>query len=175
MRRKCALAASAALTAILLGGCSQGSDEKADVRDERAVKQSVEQASSEILDILAVQGKVTRSGAIATPCTSYPEEDQVHRMRHPWSVYGVPGGDLEKAMDRLRSRLPAKGWKIVKDGPDKSRAKLPQIVANSPDGRLSADLRLWREPADSGRSSMIEITVVSDCFRSKPDGTTGSG
>ncbi|MEU2441388.1 hypothetical protein ACFY9A_30765 [Streptomyces rubradiris] len=148
---------------------------KADVRDERAVKQSVERASSEILDILAVKGEVTQSGAVATPCTSYPEEDEVHRMRHPWSVYGVPGDDLEKAMDRLRAQLPAKGWKIVKDGPDKSRAKLPQIVANSSDGRLSADLRLWREPADSKRSSMIEVTVVSDCFRSKPDGTTPTG
>ncbi|MCZ0203833.1 hypothetical protein OZK63_00140 [Streptomyces sp. UMAF16] len=148
---------------------------KADVRDEQAVKQSVERASSEILDILAVKGEVTQSGAVATSCTSYPEEDEVHRMRHPWSVYGVPGDDLEKAMDRLRAQLPAKGWKIVKDGPDKSRAKLPQIVANSSDGRLSADLRLWREPADSKRSSMIEVTVVSDCFRSKPDGTTPTG
>ncbi|MFJ4522385.1 hypothetical protein ACIP4Y_15780 [Streptomyces sp. NPDC088810] len=148
-------------------------EKKADIRDERAVKQSVERASSEILDILAVKGKVTRSGAVAAPCSSYPEESEVHRMRHPWSVYGVPGDDLERAMDRLRKQLPAKGWKIVKDGPDKSRAKLPQIVANSSDGHLSADLRLWREPADSERSSMIEVTVVSDCFRSEPDGTTG--
>ena len=69
-------------------------------------------------------------------------------------------------MDRLRKQLPAKGWKIVKDGPDKSQAKLPQIVANSPDGHMSADLRLWIEPAGSKRSSMIEVTVVSDCFRS---------
>ncbi|MEU6590326.1 hypothetical protein ABZ923_14095 [Streptomyces sp. NPDC046881] len=150
-------------------------EKKAAVRDERAVKQSVERASSEILDILAVKGKVTQSGAVATPCSSYPEGSEVHRMRHPWSVYGVPGDDLEKAMDRLRTQLPAKGWKIVKDGPDKSRAKLPQIVANSSDGRLSADLRLWREPAGSERSSMIEVTVVSDCFRSGPGGATGTG
>ncbi|MEU6664409.1 hypothetical protein [Streptomyces sp. NPDC046727] len=154
---------------------SEKDEKKIDVRDERAVKQSVERASSDILDILAVKGKVTQSGAVATPCTAYPEEDEVHRMRHPWSVYGVPGDDLERAMDRVRSQLPAKGWKIVKDGPDKSRAKLPQIVADSPDGHLSADLRLWLEPADSKRSSMIEVTVVSDCFRSKPDGTAQTG
>ncbi|MET8724409.1 MULTISPECIES: hypothetical protein [Streptomyces] len=146
---------------------NENDEKKADVRDERAVKQSVERASSEILDILAVKGKVTQSGAVPTPCTAYPEEDAVHRMRHPWSVYDVPGADLEQAMDRVRAQLPAKGWKIVKDGPDKSRAKLPQIVANSADGHLSADLRLWLEPADAKRSSMIEVTVVSDCFRSR--------
>ncbi|MEV5143388.1 hypothetical protein AB0L14_02830 [Streptomyces sp. NPDC052727] len=150
-------------------------EKKADIRDERAVKQSVEQASSEILDMLAVRGKVTQSGAVTVPCSSYPEEEQVHRVRHPWSVYGVSAAELERAMDRLRAHLPAKGWKIVKDGPDKSQAKLPQIVANSSDGHVSADLRLWREPADSERSSMIEVTVVSDCFRSKLDGTAGTG
>ena len=165
-------AASAALAAMILGGCSQVDHEKdgqkVGVREERAVKQSVERASSQILDILAVKGKVTRSGAVSTPCTAYPEGDEVHRLRHPWSVYGVPGADLEQAMDRVRAQLPAKGWKLVKDGPDKSRAKLPQIVADSADGHLSADLRLWLEPADSKRSSMIEVTVVSDCFRSRP-------
>ncbi|MFF5401605.1 hypothetical protein ACFY8K_06870 [Streptomyces misionensis] len=146
---------------------NENDEKKADVRDERAVKQSVERASSEILDILAVKGRITRSGAVLTPCTAYPEEDEVHRLRHPWSIYDVPGADLEQAMDRLRAQLPARGWKIVKDGPDKSRAKLPQIVANSADGHLSADLRLWLEPADGKRSSMIEVTVVSDCFRSR--------
>ncbi|MEU6087797.1 hypothetical protein ABZ865_13435 [Streptomyces sp. NPDC047085] len=142
-------------------------EKKVEIRDEQAVKESVERASSEILDILAVKGKVTESGAFSVPCSSYASEDKVHRMRHPWSSYGVPGEDLKKAMDRLRKELPAKGWKIVKDGPDKSKAKLPQIVANSPDGHVSADLRLWIEPAESKRSSMIEATVVSDCFRSK--------
>ncbi|MDN3262716.1 hypothetical protein QWJ26_23505 [Streptomyces sp. CSDS2] len=87
----------------------------------------------------------------------------------------MPRGPRPRRRHRRRHEYVPRQWKIVKDGPDKSRAKLPQIVANSSDGRLSADLRLWREPADSKRSSMIEVTVVSDCFRSKPDGTTPTG
>ncbi|MFJ9813676.1 hypothetical protein ACIRU3_00145 [Streptomyces sp. NPDC101151] len=150
-------------------------EKKIEIRDEQVVKENVEHASSEILDIIATKGKVTQSGAFAAPCSSYASEDKVHRMRHPWSIYGVPGEDLKKAMDRLRKELPAKGWKIVKDGPDKSRAKLPQIVANSPDGHMSADLRLWIEPSESGRSSMIEATVVSDCFQSKSDTAAEAG
>ncbi|MET9964708.1 hypothetical protein ABZZ80_01940 [Streptomyces sp. NPDC006356] len=143
-------------------------DKKVEVRDEQAVKDKVERASSEILDIISVKGKVTQSGAVTNPCSSYASEDKVHQMRHPWSIYGAPSEELKKAMDRLREELPAKGWKIVKDGPDKSQANLPQIVANSPDGHMSVDLRLWIEPPGSKRSSMIEATVVSDCFRSDP-------
>ncbi|MFI2643962.1 hypothetical protein [Streptomyces sp. NPDC018610] len=150
-------------------------EKKTPMRDEQVVKKNVEHASSEILDIMTLQGKVTQSGASATPCSSYSPEDEVHRLRHPWSIYGVPSEDLKKAMDRLRKQLPAKGWKIVKDGHDKSQAKLPQIVAESPDGHMSADLRLWLEPSDSRRSSMIEVTVVSDCFRSSPGSTSGTG
>lgn len=146
-------------------------DKKVEVRNEQATKKNVENASSEILDIMALKGKLTQSGALSTPCPSYASEDKVHRMRHPWSIYGVSGQDLEQALNRVRKELPTKGWKIIKDGPDKSQAKLPQIVANSPDGHMSADIRLWVEPAGSKRSSMIEVTVVSDCFRSDESAT----
>lgn len=159
-----------ASTAILLGGCSQVSnDKKVAVRDDRAVQEKVELASSEILDIIGTKGKVTESGARPIHCSDYAPEDGVHRMRHPWSIYDASEKDLKEAMERLREQLPTKGWKIVTDGPDKSQAQLPQIVANSPDGHTSADIRLWIEAPQSKRSSMIEATVVSDCFRSSPD------
>ncbi|WP_225836229.1 hypothetical protein [Streptomyces sp. NK08204] len=150
-------------------------EKKAELRDEQRVKESIEHASSEILGVMAVKGKVIESGAFSVPCSSYDSDEKVHRMHHPWSIYDVSGEALKGVMDRLRKELPVKGWKIVKDGPDKSPAKVPQIVANSPDGHMSADLRLWIEPSESERSSMIEVTVVSDCFRSKPGTAVGNG
>ncbi|WP_186777849.1 hypothetical protein [Streptomyces salinarius] len=144
-------------------------EKKIESRDGQAVKETVENASSEILDIVGAKGKVTESGAHPIQCSDYAPEDEVHRMRHPWSIYDASDRDLKEAMERLREQLPTKGWKIVTDGPDKSQAQLPQIVANSPDGHMSADIRLWIEAPQSKRSSMIEATVVSDCFRSSPD------
>lgn len=59
MKKTYETAVSAALAAVFSGSCSQASDEtdekKAGVRDERAVKQSVERASSEVLAILATR------------------------------------------------------------------------------------------------------------------------
>ncbi|MGC9500630.1 hypothetical protein [Streptomyces sp. WG7] len=144
-------------------------EKKADIRNEQAVKENVEHASSEILDIIGANGKVTNSGALPTPCSDYAPEENVHRMRHPWSIYDVRDEKLREAMGSLRKALPSKGWEIVKDGPDSSQAQLPQIVADSPDGHMSTDIRLWIEAP--GSSSMIEVTVVSDCFRSGPSAT----
>ncbi|NUK60969.1 hypothetical protein HRW23_00090 [Streptomyces lunaelactis] len=139
--------------------------EAAPVRDEAVVKKRVTSASSEILDIMALKGKAQPSGAFSVKCSDYPPEDKVVRMRHPWSIYQVPDADLKAAMGRLQKELPAKGWKIVKDGPDDSQAKSPQIVADSGDGQVSADLRLRITPPGSEYKSAIEITVVSSCFR----------
>ncbi|MFJ8546964.1 hypothetical protein ACIRFH_34325 [Streptomyces sp. NPDC093586] len=147
-------------------------DKEVELRDDQAVKEKVEHASSEIFDIIGTKGKVTESGARPMQCSDYAPEEKVHRMRHPWSIYDASDEKLREAMENLRKQLPAKGWKIVKDGPDKSQAKLPQIVANSPDGHMSADIRLWIEAPESKRSSMIEVTVVSDCFRSSPSATS---
>lgn len=78
-------------------------------------------------------------------------------------------------MDRLRKELPVKGWKIVKGGPDDSRAKSPQIVADSGDGNVSADLRLRITAPGSEYDSAIEVTVVSSCFRGKSGSALASG
>ncbi|MET7622341.1 hypothetical protein [Streptomyces sp. NPDC005408] len=166
-----------AVAGLFLGGCSQVSEKKeaAPVRDEAVVKKRVTGASSEILDIMALKGKTQPSGAFSVKCSDYPPEDNVVRMRHPWSIYQVPDADLKAAMGRLQKELPAKGWKIVKDGPDDSQAKSPQIVADSGDGQVSADLRLRITPPGSEYKSAIEVTVVSSCFRDESGSAPESG
>jgi hypothetical protein len=152
----------------MLAACSQGSvaaDVK--VRDGDAVKAEVEQASSRILEIMALKGKVTDTGAMSTRCADYDPEEEVYRARHPWSVYQAPVADMQKAMDRLRDELPKRGWKIVKDGVDNSPAKSPQLVAQSNEDEFAVDVRLLDERKYGDDPSLIEVTVESACYRAK--------
>ncbi|MGC5363834.1 hypothetical protein ACPXCE_19515 [Streptomyces sp. DT24] len=122
-----------------------------------------------------MRGKAQPSSPFPIKRSDHPAEDDVFRVRHPWCVYRLPDTGLESVMNRLRKGLPSKGWKIVKDGPDDSRAKAPQIVANSGDGQVSADLRLHMTPAGSEYESAIEVTVVSLCFHDEAASAPTSG
>lgn len=136
-----------------------------EVRDGETVKAQVEQASSRILEMMDIKGKVTDTGAMIVRCAEYGSDEEVYRARHPWSVYQVPVSDMEKAMDRLRAGLSKKGWEIVKDGVDDSPAKSPQIVAESKGQEYAVDVRLLDERKYGGDPSLIEVTVQSACYR----------
>ncbi|KUO02043.1 hypothetical protein [Streptomyces caeruleatus] len=137
------------------------------VRDGDTVKAETEQASSQILEMMALKGKVTDTGAMAMGCTDDDSDEEVYRARHSWSVYQVPVADMEKAMNRVRDGLPKKGWKIVKDGVDDSPAKSPQIIAESKGKEFAVDVRLYDERKYSDNPSLIKVAVESACYRSK--------
>ncbi|MDJ0380712.1 hypothetical protein [Streptomyces sp. G-G2] len=136
--------------------------------DTKEVQAETEKASSRILDLIALKGQVTRARASLLECSHFKPEGKVHQVHHPWSVYDVSVEDMEKAMARMRKSFPENGWTIVKDGPDESAAKTPTIVANSDDGKLSAEIQLLDERA-RGKTSVLAVTVVSTCFQSKPE------
>ncbi|MFB8138346.1 hypothetical protein [Streptomyces parvus] len=158
--RTCKVAACAILFCLILSGCSEINENDADVpvRSNSEVQDEAEEISSSILEILSLKAKVTESGAMISPC-----EEGDYRAHHPWGVYGPAAKDLVEAMDRLRSQLPKKGWKIVKDGPDDSQAKSPQIVADSTDGEFSVDVRFHDRQNDD--PAQLEVAVQSACFR----------
>jgi hypothetical protein len=165
---------------VLLGGCSQmdgndgsgseGAPKPAPVRPEDEVRQRVIKASSQILDIIALKAKTKDSMPFTLECSGYPEQSEVQRYRHTWSLWEAPDNDLTAAMGRLRTQLPRNGWEIVKDGIDDSRKGAPQIVVNSTDGEASADLRLRLVPPGGEYQSAIVVTVVSKCFRPEKSG-----
>lgn len=139
-----------------------------DVRDSAAVQDDTKKTSSRVLDMMALKGKVTDTGALIAPCTDNGGDERVYRATHPWSVYGVPFDDLQRAFDRLRGELPKNGWRIVKDGVDSSRAKSPQIVAESSGREFAVDVRLQKASKnESNPNDFIEVTVESACFKSK--------
>lgn len=111
--------------------CSNGKEATVKTQDGDTVKAGVERTSSRILEILDVRGKVTETGATTSRCSDYDSDEEVYRARHPWSIYKAPFADMQKGMARLRVELPKDGWKIVQDGVDGSKAKSPQIVAES--------------------------------------------
>ncbi|MFE1346345.1 hypothetical protein [Streptomyces sp. NPDC058757] len=136
------------------------------MRDSTAVRQDVERASSQVMDMLALKGKTTGAGAAVAPCGGYDADEGVYRARHPWSLYGVPFADMEKAVERLRAELPKNGWTIVKDGVDSSKARSPQIVAESNGRAFSVDVRLQKAGDTGNAPAFIEVTVESACYKS---------
>ncbi|MFI6701746.1 hypothetical protein ACIBJC_22740 [Streptomyces sp. NPDC050509] len=138
-------------------------------RDGKQVQKGTENASSQILDMMDLKGKVTESGALILRCSDYSPEDEVYRARHPWSLRNIPIEEMKNAMDRLREELSKNGWNIVKDGPDDTVGKAPQIVANSKNGEFSADIRLLDNRKYGDDPSLIEVTVVSKCYKSSPE------
>ncbi|MEU2362725.1 hypothetical protein ABZ616_18625 [Streptomyces noursei] len=168
MTKRIPQAILAALACALMAGCSGMNENNLKFRDIEQVKGDVRKASSELLGIIGLKGKATEGGPLIAPCSNYPEG--VYRASHPWSVYGIPVEEMEKAMDRLRTGLPKNGWKIVKDGKDRSPSKSPQIVANSKGDEFSVDIRLHDERKYGSDPSLIEVTVESACFKTKqPD------
>ncbi|MFI0760252.1 hypothetical protein ACH4PX_23050 [Streptomyces anulatus] len=165
--KKHKVAARVILFCLLLSGCSGMNENSADapVRSSSEMQDEVEKVSGSILEILSLKAKMTEAGAMISPC-----EGGAYRAHHPWGVYGPPAKDLEEAMDRLRIQLPENGWKIVKDGPDDSRAKSPQIVADSADGKFSVDARFHGRQSDD--PAQLEVTVQSTCFRPESGSTS---
>ncbi|SCF95169.1 hypothetical protein [Streptomyces sp. Ncost-T10-10d] len=136
-------------------------------RDADTVKAGVERTSSRILEILDIKGKVTETGAMTSHCSGYDSDEEIYRARHPWSIYKAPYADTQRGMDRLRVELPKDGWKIVQDGVDGSKAKSPQIVAESKGGEFAVDVRLHKASKVGNAPDLLEVTVESACYRSK--------
>ncbi len=136
-------------------------------RDSAEVKEDVEKASSRVLEMLALKGKVTEVGAMTARCADYDANDKIYRARHPWSVYEVPFADLQKAMDRLRGELPKNGWRVVKDGVDGSVGKSSQIIAESNGRELALDVRLHKANSSENSPDFLEVTVESACYRAE--------
>ncbi|MFB7374379.1 hypothetical protein ACFC0D_31595 [Streptomyces sp. NPDC056222] len=140
----------------------------AGVRDGAQMQTETEKTSSRVLEMIGLKGQVTKGRATPLPCSGYDAEGAVQQNHHPWSLHGVPFAELEKAYAGLRTAFPESGWKVVSDGPDKSKAKTPTLVADSPDGEFSAEVRLLNREGQSGSTSLINVTVVSRCYEVAP-------
>ncbi|MFJ3641236.1 hypothetical protein ACIPRD_15955 [Streptomyces sp. NPDC090108] len=113
-------------------------------------------------------GKVTEGGAGVSLCDEDP--DHLYRMRHPWSICEVAPDKLEAGFQRLRETLSESGWKVVAYGRDTSANKNLELTADSEKEPFSVNASLRITGASGTQQPMLQIRVVSGCFRA-PKGT----
>ncbi|MEU2869956.1 hypothetical protein ABZ769_12225 [Streptomyces olivoreticuli] len=148
-----------------------------DVREVESVRGEARQLSSGLLDAIALKGDVTQPGPRIASCGD-KDTDSFYKINHPWSIGGVPVGDMKRAMERLRDDLPKSGWKVVKYGPDSSPSKSLELLANSTERKFSVNISLHdgskAESSGAAKESRILVFLVSACFR-VPEGKTVVG
>ncbi|MEU8955836.1 hypothetical protein AB0C93_16195 [Streptomyces sp. NPDC048518] len=140
------------------------------VRQVQAVENEVNSISSRILDVMGIKGKTEGSGSMISACDAIdPDMKNYYTVAHPWSIYDLQEGTFEQAMQNLRDQLPKMGWQITKDGPTKSLAKNPEIVAVDNKSHHTVTIE-WAKNRSGKLKELISIDVGSRCYKA-PEGT----
>ena len=145
-----------------------------EVREVSAPREEARRLSSELYDLLRVKGKTSAPGPGVDVCGDLDPET-FYVIRHLWSLYGLPAGDLEAGWQGLREDLPRHGWEIVHEGRESTVAQSPFLMADSTRKKFTLKATLLiptaRDAERSGAEPGIMFHLVSACFR-VPDGTT---
>ncbi|NSC23564.1 hypothetical protein FM076_21375 [Streptomyces albus subsp. chlorinus] len=124
--------------------------------------------SSEILDLVALKGAVSKPGPGVVPCEG-KNADKYYRMLHTWSV--TPSGSdavkLDEAVRELKESLPRRGWDIKRYGPDGSANKNVNLVADHDEKKFSVDIT--SSPKEN--PPMLIVSVISGCYKVPPGET----
>ncbi|MEW1723199.1 hypothetical protein [Streptomyces sp. NPDC093109] len=132
------------------------------------VKSAAEKTSSQILDIIAVKGRVSEPGPGVTTCEG-AAPGQLFTVYHPWSITGSSEEELGKAMFRLKDELPGAGWRIVQYGPNSSRDRTLELTADHAAKKFGLNVEFWKQgEGDDGKPRLV-VNVVSACYEA-PDG-----
>ncbi|MDX2920925.1 MULTISPECIES: hypothetical protein [Streptomyces] len=133
------------------------------------VDAETKQISSQILDVMAIKGAMSKSGPGVSTCEG-AERGKLFLMRHPWSLTGTSDAELMKAMTRLKEDLPKHGWKIVGYGPNSSKAKSLELTADHAAKKFAVKVEFWeRNSGGDTNEPTLLVNVVSACYQ-VPDG-----
>ncbi|MFD3418444.1 hypothetical protein [Streptomyces decoyicus] len=148
-------------------GSDSGPVPEPDARNVSEVREEARKISSIVLDVIDLKGEVSKPGPGVSPCGDRDSE-KFYTIHHPWSLSGVPVEDMKKAMERLKTNLPGKGWKIVSYGPDASPSKSLELVADSTKKKFSISVRLLDRTKRANPGSLkalISVDLTSACFQ----------
>jgi hypothetical protein len=165
-----ALALAVPLALTTLTGCSMTDNESADktpsagTSTSRDASDAMEKVSSGIYDLIGVKGKTSDSRPGVMDCSG-KDTKTYFRIFHPWSFTPASAGDLDEAMERLKTELPKHGWKIVEYGPDTSKNKNIKMTADNDKKKVGVNI-VKRSKYDP---PILDLTVVSGCYK-VPDG-----
>ncbi|MFI6938339.1 hypothetical protein ACIBI4_03615 [Streptomyces sp. NPDC050418] len=143
-------------------GTGDDLDYTPEVKSTKVVLKETGDLSSRILDTIGLRGRTGGSGPAVHQCTGM-DFDKFYRVNHPWSFLGVPVPKMQEAMRRLKRELPEQGWEIVSYGPDSSKAKSLELMANHTKKRFSLSITLQDRRGRSENPSQMEVTVASAC------------
>ncbi|MFI8940459.1 hypothetical protein [Streptomyces syringium] len=89
-----------------------------------AAKDLARRQSSLILDTSGLKRETTNGAPIVSACK---EVEHGYRVTHSWKVYGSSQEELTQALERLREKLPERGWKVHRFEHAKSKARQMQL------------------------------------------------
>ncbi len=140
-------------------------------RAQDEVDAETKKMSSQILDMMAVQGKSSQGGPGVMSCSG-KDRDKFFIMKHPWSLTGTSDDELAQAMARLKEELPKHGWKIVKYGPDTSPSKNLELTADHDEKKFGLNVSFWKKDSGGDKNPpALVVNVVSGCYE-VPEGKT---
>ncbi|MET7568147.1 hypothetical protein ABZT04_06535 [Streptomyces sp. NPDC005492] len=163
------LALTVSITLITLTGCSmtdKDSDEikSAGTSTSRDASDAMEKVSSGIYDLVGVKGKASDNRPTVAECPN-KDRETYFQILHPWSFYPASAGDLDEALEQLKTELPKHGWKIVNYGPDTSKNKNISMTADN--DKIKAGVHIVKMPKND--PPKLDMDVVSGCYKI-PDG-----
>lgn len=139
-------------------------NEPAGTRSIDDVDAETKKISTQVFDIIAVKGKASMAGPGVSSCGEQDRE-KFFKMRHPWSVTGSSNEELKKAMTRLKEELPKQGWEIVSYGPNTSRNKSLELLADHTKEKFAVNVVLMEQHNSNDDPPLLAVSVVSACYQ----------
>lgn len=164
-----ALVLAVPLAFTTLTGCSMTDKDSdavpsAGTSTSSAASDAMEKVSSGLYDLIGVKGKASDKRPWVTECSG-KDTKTYFRVFHWWSFYPASSSGLDVAMDRLKTELPKRGWKIVEYGPDTSKNKNINLTADNDKKKVSVKItKMAKEDPP-----MLSLDLVSGCYK-VPDG-----
>ncbi|MET7641132.1 hypothetical protein [Streptomyces sp. NPDC005438] len=133
-------------------------------RPKGEVTEQTKRVSSKLYGAVNIKGKTTRPGPYSAACD---DPDETFQIRHSWSIYGVPFATLEKGFYRLRDKLPEEGWKIARQGREKSKAHDRYVEYEHDNYKHGVRVILFERTEESPNPAGLHFDVASACYSSK--------
>jgi hypothetical protein len=158
----------AAIVLMTTSGCHgmNGIDYKPKVADPETIRTQVESHLTAIQRMANLpKGKGDPPGALINLDAKGVKRG--FSMYGTWSVYGLPNEDIGAGYARVRSALPAAGWRIVKEGRDAMTTEDPELWAERADDHAKLVME-WLKPSH-GKSAILFASIDSLIYVAPPD------
>ncbi|MEU5160572.1 hypothetical protein AB0G74_13315 [Streptomyces sp. NPDC020875] len=133
-------------------------------------REETELVAAELLGLIKIKGEQSPGGVRITECDNGEDPEKYFRTFHPVNFFPESPEQLAGVMERLRTELPAHGWKVVEYGPDSSRNKNLNLTADHDKRKFGVNIV---HKAKDERPS-ISLYVVSGCYE-VPEGEKVEG